>query len=106
MDNFALGELIELFKRGILWIIITVIFTSHELKEEASKHCYSGIISVPGVFYGFNPIRGYQAIGRLFPGRCGMVRLDYILGYVKSLLITACVLGLILLAAKYLHQPG
>ena len=54
MDNFALGEVIDLCKRGILWIIVTVIFTTKELKEKPAQHSLSGIIRIPGVFYGFN----------------------------------------------------
>ncbi len=100
MEEFPIDELILWFKRGILWILITVIFTSAELKDEASRHFYSGVIRIPGVCYGFNIWKGYQAIGQLFPERCRWVRLDYIFGYIKTLLILACVIGLIALMAK------
>ncbi len=87
MNNFILDELIDWFKRGILWIIVTVIFTSRELKDEAKSHIYSGVIRIPGVCYGFNPIKGYRAIGQFFPTRSRTVRLDYILGFIKTLLL-------------------
>jgi hypothetical protein len=100
MNEFSLDELVHIFKRGILWIIVTIIFTTKELKDEASRHFYSGVIRIPGVCYGFNFLKGYQAIGRLFPGRCWLVRLDYIMGYFKLLLITACVVGLFIIMAR------
>jgi hypothetical protein len=100
MENFSLDELVNWFKRGVLWIIITVIFTSQELRDEAARHFYSGVIRIPGVCYGFNFWKGYQAIGRIFPERAGWVRLDYILGYVKTLILIACVFGLIAIMAK------
>ena len=55
MDNLALGEVIDLCKRGVLWIIVTVIFTTKELKDEAGRHCYSGVIRIPGVCLRFQP---------------------------------------------------
>jgi hypothetical protein len=101
VDNFTLDELLDWLKRGILWILVTVIFTSRELKDEAQRHLFSGVISIPGVCYGFNPVKGYQAIGQLFPGQSRGIRLDYILGFIKVLLLIACTLGLILLMARY-----
>jgi hypothetical protein len=100
MDEFRLDDLVDWFKRGILWVIVTVIFTSAELRDEAARHFYSGVIRIPGVCYGFNFWKGYQAIGQVFPERSGRIRLDYILGYVKILLLIACVFGLIAMMAK------
>lgn len=102
MDNYVLEELIENIKRGLVWFIVTVIFTSSELKEEVFRHVYSGVIRIPGVCYGANIIRGYRVIGNLFPRRCHIVRLDFIMGYVKILLIAACVFGLLILLANAL----
>ena len=100
MDNLALDEIILKCKQGILWIITTLIFTSQELRDEAFRHCYSGVVRIPGVFYGVDFIKGYCAIRQHFPGRCGLVRLDYVLGYVKTLILTSCACGLILLMAR------
>ncbi len=87
MDNFALEELIAWFKRGLLWFIVTFLITTKELRNEAYKQFHYGTISVPGLCYTGNLIKGYQVIGQLFPERCRIVRLDYILGYVKLLLL-------------------
>jgi carbon starvation protein CstA len=100
MNNFSLDSLIDLFKRMVLWFIITVIFTTKELREEALSHFYSGVIRIPGVCYGSNIIKGYQAIGQVFPDRCWLVRLDYLWGYLKMLLLMACVCGILILMAQ------
>lgn len=101
MGNFILDEVIDRFKRGILWILCTLIFTVPELKDEAYRHVYSGEVRIPGVCYGSNLVRGYQAIGRLFPVRCRQIRLDFILGYLKLLILLACAVAFLLLMAKY-----
>ena len=79
----ALEEIVDICKRGILWIIVKLVFTTQELKLEAHNHVYSSAIRIPGVFYGLNLIKGYRAIGECFPGRCRMIRWDFILGYSK-----------------------
>jgi hypothetical protein len=100
MEIFSLGALIDGFKRVILWVIVSIIFTTAELKDEASRHICSGVVRIPGVCYGSNLVQGYRAIGKYFPQRCGAVRLDFILGYCKSLLLAACIVGLFLLVAR------
>ena len=102
MNDFALDELIGHFKRGILWIIVKIMFFTPELKEEAAAQCKSDVVRIPGAFYGYNVCRGYRAIGKYFPNRCRIVRLDYILGYAKLTLLTACVAALLLAAAQHL----
>lgn len=101
MGNFILDEIIDRFKKGILWILVNVIFTTPELKNEAYCHVYSGEVRIPGVCYGSNLVRGYLAIGRLFPGRCWQVRLDFILGYLKLFILLACSVAFFLLMAKF-----
>ncbi len=101
MDNFVLDELLDLLKRGLLWFLVSVVFTTKELKEEALRHFYSGVVRIPGVCYGTNLIQGYQAIGKLFPQRHRVVRMDYVLGYIKMLLMTACILGIIVLLIQH-----
>ncbi len=102
MDNFALDEIVDWFKRGILWFIVSVIFTTKELKDEASRHFYSGVIRIPGVCYGSNVVKGYRAIGQIFPERRRIIRLDYIGGYIKITIIAACIFGIIVLLAEHL----
>ena len=102
MDNFVLDEILYLVKRCVLWFLVTVIFTTRELQDEASNHVLTGTVRIPGVCYGCNLVRGYQAVGKLFPRRSLIVRLDFITGYLKMLLILASVAGLFLLAAPYL----
>ncbi len=102
MDNFVLGEMVELFRRGILWFIVSVIFTTKELKDEAARHVYSGVVRIPGVCYGHNMVKGYRAIGQIFPQRCRIVRLDYIVGYIKIIMIAACITGIIILLAEHM----
>ncbi len=101
MNNFALEEVFNRFKRGILWLIVTVIFSTRELKNEAFNHFHTGVVLIPGVCYGCNLVKGYQAIGKLFPQRRTVIRLDFILGYVKILLIIASFCGLFIMAAQY-----
>jgi hypothetical protein len=103
MTYFALDDLIDRFKRIVLWIIVKVMFFSSELREEATLQCNSKVIQIPGVFYGLNLIRGYQAIGHRFPARCKAVRTDYILGYVKLTLVIACAGVLLFLLWKHTH---
>ncbi len=100
MDYSILQEILALCQRGLLWFMITIIFTSRELREEASRHLYLGLVRIPGVFYGFNVLRGYSAIGQLFPDRSHSVRLDYVLGYLKMFLLTACAVGLLIIVIK------
>jgi hypothetical protein len=100
MYDFMLDELINLVKQGILWFIVTVIFTTKELKQEAFNHLHTGIVRIPGVCYGMNIIRGYRAIGHLYPERCRIVRLDFVWGYLKMALLIACTIGLIMLMAQ------
>lgn len=100
MGDFALDELVGFFKRIVLWVIVKVIFFSQELKDEATKQCYSKIVLVPGVFYGLNMFQGYKAIGQHFPGRCNIVRVDYIMGYIKLTLLITCI-AMLLLLLKY-----
>jgi hypothetical protein len=102
VHNAILDELVDFFKRGVIWIIVTLIFNTRELKDEALRHFYSGVVRVPGVCYGANVVKGYQAIARVFPERCGVVRLDYILGYCKVMLLIAFTCGIFMLIARYL----
>ena len=99
MYNSLLDELLNLLKCGLLWYLVTVIFTTAELREEAFRHLNSGVVRISGVCYGYNLIQGYRAIGQLFPNRCWAIRLDYILGYVKMLLLCAIAIGFLLLMA-------
>ncbi len=103
MTYFALDDLIERFKRIVLWVIVKVMFFSSELREEATVQCNSKVILIPGVFYGLNLFRGYQAIGQHFPERCKAVRTDYILGYIKLTLVITCAGVLFFLLWKHLH---
>jgi hypothetical protein len=100
MEFFTPSEILDLCKRGLLWFLITVIFTTQELKGEARNHYDFKVVRIPGVCYGFNLIKGFQAIGQIFPERSIIVRVDYILGYFKLILLLACACGLFLLAAR------
>jgi len=90
MAYFDFDELLNRFKTWVLWIIIKAIFSTRELRKEAAAQCDSRPVQIPGVFYGINIHRGYQAIGEFFPDRCKIIRLDYILGFIKLTLIMAC----------------
>jgi hypothetical protein len=85
VNNFALEEILDFFKRGILWIIVNLVFFTRELKNEACNHYYSGTVRIPGACYGYNLVKGYRAIGELFPERRLIIRLDFVLGYLKVL---------------------
>jgi hypothetical protein len=100
MDYSVLEEIMAWCQKGMLWFMITIIFTSRELRDEASRHLYQGVVRIPGVFYGFNVLRGYSAIGQMFPARSHSVRLDYILGYLKMFLLIICAIGLLIIAVK------
>ncbi len=104
MNNFAVEELIAWFKRGLLWFLVTFMITTDELKDEAYQQLFSGRVSIPGVCYGLNLIKGYQAIGQLFPQRCRIVRLDFILGYVKLLLLAGLTFIIIFSLAHFAGQ--
>jgi len=102
MDNFTLEVILEFLKRGLLWFIVTILFTSVELKDEVYRQAYSGVIRIPGVCYGSNFVKGYRMIGRLFPVRCWHVRADFILGYLKLVLIMVSIGGLFMILARHL----
>jgi hypothetical protein len=101
MTYFSLNELLDRCKRIILWIIIKVIFFSSELREEATIQCNSKVVLIPGVFYGLNVFRGYQTIGQHFPDRRNIIRIDYVLGYLKFALIAIFTGSLFFLLWKY-----
>jgi hypothetical protein len=89
MDEFFVGEIIDNFKKMVLWVIVHVLFFTPELKDEACRHFYTKVVRIPGVCHGSNMVKGFKAIGQTFPQRKFIVRLDYVLGYVKIGLITA-----------------
>jgi hypothetical protein len=102
MRNIELEHILEKLKMGIIWILATVIFTTQELRQEAWNHYHKGTVRIPGVCYGYNLIKGYQAISHVFPDRCRAVRLDFVLGYIKMLILLACALSFFLLMASRL----
>jgi hypothetical protein len=87
MTYLPFEEIVNGIRRMILWIIIKVMFFTQELQGEATEQCNSKKVLIPGVFYGLNIFRGYQAIGQHFPDRSNIVRLDYLLGWLKLTLI-------------------
>jgi|WetSurMetagenome_2_1015567.scaffolds.fasta_scaffold480513_2 hypothetical protein len=102
MTYFSVDDLLNRFKGIILWIIIKVMFFSSELREEATTQFNSRVVLIPGVFYGLNVFRGYQAIGQHYPDRRTIVRIDYVLGYLKFALIAICTGLFFFLLWKYL----
>ncbi len=98
MIYLPFDEIVGGIRRFILWIIVKVMFFTQELRSEACQQCDSKKVLVPGVFYGLNLIRGYQAIGQHFPERSNIVRADYLLGWLKLVLITTfmCIIFLVL----------
>ena len=89
MTYIPFDEIVGGIRRCILWIIVKVMFFTQELRYEASEQCNSKKVIIPGCFYGLNLVRGYQAIGQHFPDRCNIIRADYLLGWLKLVLITA-----------------
>jgi hypothetical protein len=96
MFFFSAEDIVELFKKMVGWIIINIIFSTRELKDEVIRQLDIRQIRIPGVCYGCNVFKGYRAIGEVFPQRSRIVRLDYILGYVKTILMAVFIIGLII----------
>jgi hypothetical protein len=104
MDNYILDEIVNLGKSLVFGIIVKIIFTSQELRDEAYRQLHYHVIRIPGIFYGYNLVSGYQVIGRLFPKRHKIVRADYLLGYIKVMVIITCIFKFFNLLAQFLGR--